>query len=61
MLTLEGMGLVRHQFQGRVQGDSMEGTVRLLREPYDRAIEMPWRAQRVAGSAYFTPTGVDAK
>jgi methyltransferase family protein len=61
MLTLDGMGLVRHQFEGRVQGDTIEGTVRLLREPYDQPTEVPWQAQRTQASAYFAPTGLDAK
>lgn len=61
MLTLDGMGLVRHQFDGRVAGDTIEGTVRLLREPYDKAIEVPWRAQRAAEATYFAPTGLDVK
>ena len=61
MLTLDGLGLVRHQFEGRVHGDKIEGTVRLLREPYDQLTELPWHAQRTSASAYFAPTGLDAK
>jgi Methyltransferase domain len=61
MLTLDGMGLVRHQFEGRVAGDTIEGTVRILREPYDKAVEVPWRAQRAATTTYFAPTGLEAK
>jgi precorrin-6B methylase 2 len=61
MLTLDGMGLVRHQFEGRVSGDTIEGTVRLLREPYDKAVEVPWRAQRTPATTYFAPTGLEAK
>jgi len=61
MLTLDGLGLVRHQFEGRVQGDKIEGTVRLLREPYDQLAEVPWQAQRTPASAYFAPTGLDTK
>jgi precorrin-6B methylase 2 len=61
MLTLDGMGLVRHQFEGRVAGDAIEGTVRVLREPYDKAVEVPWRAQRASGTTYFAPTGLEAK
>ena len=59
MLTLEGTKLIRHQFRGKVTGDSMEGTVSVLREPYEKPVEMPWRAQRVTQSAYFAPTGAD--
>ena len=61
MLTLDGMGLVRHQFEGHVQGDTIEGTARVLREPYDNAVEVPWRAQRATETTYFAPTGLDAK
>jgi hypothetical protein len=61
MLTLDGMGLVRHQFEGRVAGDAIEGTVRILREPYDKAVEVPWRAQRTANTTYFAPTGLETK
>jgi hypothetical protein len=61
MLTLDGMGLVRHQFEGRVLGDTIEGTVRLLREPYDKAVEVAWRARRSAATTYFAPTGLEAK
>ncbi len=61
MLTLDGMGLVRHQFEGRVSGDTIEGTVRILREPYDKAVEVPWRAQRTDATTYFAPTGIEAK
>ena len=61
MLTLDGMGLVRHQFEGRVLGDTIEGTARVLREPYDKAVEVPWRAQRATDTTYFAPTGLDAK
>ena len=59
MLTLEGTKLIRHQFRGKVKGDVMEGTVSVLREPYEKPIELPWRAQRVAQSTYFAPTGAD--
>jgi len=61
MMTLDGVGLVRHQFSGRVRGDVIEGTVRILHEPYDTAFELPWRAERVKTSAYFAPTGLEAK
>ena len=61
MMTLDGVGLVRHQFSGRVKGDVIEGSVRILYEPYETPFEVPWRAVRAATSAYFAPTGVDAK
>jgi precorrin-6B methylase 2 len=61
MMTLDGVGLVRHQFSGRVRGDVIEGTVRILHEPYETPFEVPWRAERVKTSAYFAPTGLEAK
>ena len=61
MMTLEGVGLVRHQFSGRVRGDVIEGTVRILHEPYETAFELPWRAERAKTSHYFAPTGLNAK
>ena len=61
MMTLDGVGLVRHQFTGRVKGDVIEGTASIKHEPYETAIELPWRARRVANSAYFAPTGVNVK
>jgi hypothetical protein len=61
MLTLDGLGLVRHQFEGQVREDKIDGTVRLMREPYDQVTEFPWQAQRTSASAYFAPTGLDTK
>lgn len=61
MMTLPGIGLTKHQFSGRVNGDVIEGTVQLLYEPYETPFERPWRAVRSATTAYFAPTGTDAK
>jgi hypothetical protein len=61
MITLEGTGFVRHQFSGRVKGDVIEGTVRILIEKPETTFELPWRATRTATSAYFAPTGVNVK
>ena len=61
MITLDGAGLARHQFSGRVKGDAIEGTVRIMHEPNDTSFELPWRAQRVSASGYFAPTGVNIK
>jgi precorrin-6B methylase 2 len=60
LLSLKGTKLIRHQFRGKVAGDVIEGTVSVLGGAYDKAVEMPWRAQRAAAkSAYFGPTGLD--
>lgn len=60
-MNVDGVGLVRHQFHGRVKGDLIEGMVSIQHEPYGEPFELPWRAERVTGSAYFAPTGVNAK
>ncbi|MDB5901693.1 MAG: putative methylase [Betaproteobacteria bacterium] len=60
LLSLEGTKLIRHQFRGRVAGDVIVGMVSVLGDTYDKAVEMPWRAERAAAkSAYFAPTGID--
>jgi hypothetical protein len=61
MMTIDGVGLVRHQYSGRVHGDVIDGTVSVMYEPYEKPLELPWRAERVRTSAYFAPTGLDAK
>ena len=61
MVTLPGVGLTRHQFSGRVKGNVMEGTVKILHEPFEKGFDLPWRAERVTKSAYFAPTGINVK
>ena len=69
MMTLEGgAGFVRHEFSGRVHGDSMQGIARVTLPPKtndeDEALEtvvLPWAAKRVAATAYFDPVGVDVR
>jgi hypothetical protein len=59
---VEGVGPTRHQFEGRVKGDSIEGTVKVTMEKIKTPLELPWRATRSAkAAAYFAPTGVDAR
>jgi hypothetical protein len=58
-MTVEGSGLVRHEFRGRVMGDRIAGTVRLNLTREEKTIEMPWQATRTATSAYFEPTGTN--
>ena len=61
-VRVDGIGVARHQFEGRVRGDVIEGTVKLLHEPHEEAYELPWRATRQPRpAAYFAPTGIDAK
>jgi hypothetical protein len=61
LISVDGAKLIRHQFNGKVRGDIIEGSVSVLREPYEQAEEIPWRAQRTASSAYFAPTGMDSE
>ena len=63
VMTVDGVGLVRHEFKGKVNGDTIVGTARVLLPPHERnnQIELPWRAVRVAKSNYFEPTGTDVK
>jgi hypothetical protein len=59
---IDGVGPTRHQFEGRVKGDSIEGTVKVTTDKFKTPVELPWRATRIAErSAYFAPTGVDAR
>jgi precorrin-6B methylase 2 len=65
-MTVEGFGYTRHEFTGRVNGDTIEGMVKVstAREGDDTAMditELPWRAKRTRESAYFAPTGVGPK
>jgi len=55
-VTLDGLGLTRHEFTGRVTGDEIVGTVQVT-PPDQPAMTLPWRARRVARSDYFAPTG----
>jgi hypothetical protein len=57
-ITVDGVGLTTHTFTGRVQGNRIQGTVKI--EAPDRPeITLPWRADRVAPSesGYFGYTG----
>ena len=52
---------VQHAFSGRVNGDTMEGTVSVLHKPSEKPTVLPWRAVRAKESAYFAPTGIASK
>ena len=55
-ITLEGLGLTRHDFSGTVNADEISGSVKVT--PLNQAtITLPWRARRNARSDYFAPTG----
>jgi predicted O-methyltransferase YrrM len=64
-MTLDGLGYARHLYTGKVNGDAIEGSVRIvLRDPVHRQLEdtfvLPWRARRSPDPGYFAPTGLDA-
>jgi len=64
-MTVDGLGYARHEFSGRMRGDSIEGTAKVLLvsdqdEDKQELIELPWRAARTATAAYLAPTGLIA-
>ena len=64
-MTVDGLGYARHEFSGRMRGDSIEGTAKVLLvsdkdEDKQELIELPWRARRTAASDYLAPTGLNA-
>ena len=55
-ITLDRLGLTRHEFSGKVEGDQIVGTVKIT--PAGQSpLTMPWRARRGERSDYFSPTG----
>jgi protein-L-isoaspartate O-methyltransferase len=68
MMTLPNLGFTRHEFTGRVTGDTMQGVVKITLPPKtneeDEELEtvvLPWQARRTATSAFLAPTGVDIR
>lgn len=58
-MTIDGAGLTRHEFAGRVRGDTITGTCRI--GPEGKAYEQPWQAQRKQTTQYFRYSGVDVR
>jgi len=59
-ITIDGLGLTQHHFEGKVGGDRIDGTVTVT--PRDKSpVTLPWVAQRAARSEYFAPTGLPEK
>jgi hypothetical protein len=56
-ITLDGLGLTEHQFTGKVDGEQMSGTVRIV-PAGQSGVTLPFRARRAAPSRYFAPTGM---
>ena len=51
-ITLDQLGLTRHEFSGKVEGDQIVGTVKVT--PAGQSpLTMPWRARRSERSDYF--------
>ena len=68
MMTMPNLGFTRHEFSGRVDGDTMQGAVKITLPPVtneeDEELEtivLPWQAKRGATSAFFSATGVDMR
>jgi hypothetical protein len=55
-ITLDAVGLARHEFSGKVDGDQIAGTVKVI-PPEQAAMTLPWRARRTGRPGYFAPTG----
>jgi hypothetical protein len=55
-ITLDQLGLTRHEFTGKVDGDQIVGTVRLI-PAGQPPLTMPWRARHSDRSDYFARTG----
>jgi hypothetical protein len=55
-ITLDGFGLTRHEFAGRVDGDQIVGTAKLT-PSQQGTFTATWRARRTAKPHYFAPTG----
>jgi precorrin-6B methylase 2 len=57
-ITLDGLGLTRHEFTGTVDGQRIRGSVKVA-PPNQPAATLPWQARRTTRSQYFAPTGTD--
>lgn len=63
-MTMDGLGYVSQRYTGKVKGTRMEGKVAVMMATQPgsddyRTRELPWRAVRMKGSAYFAPTGLE--
>ncbi len=55
-ITVDGLGLTRHEFSGKVSDEQIVGTARVT-PPEGSAVTLPFRAERTVKSRYFEPTG----
>lgn len=62
-MTLEGAGRMRHRFSGRVEDETITGTVHVVTLQGERdeetgdAVVLPWQATRTAAGAYLGHNG----
>ena len=55
-ITLDGLGLTRHEFSGTASTNEINGSVKVT--PLNQAtLTLPWRARRTDRSDYYAPTG----
>jgi hypothetical protein len=55
-ITLDQLGLTRHEFSGKVEGNQIDGTVKVT--PAGQSPQtLPWRGRRSERSDYFARTG----
>ena len=55
-ITLDGFGLTRHEFTGKVSRNRIHGSVTIT-PPSQPPATLPWEARRTTPSRYFAPTG----
>jgi hypothetical protein len=55
-ITLDQLGLTRHEFSGKVEKDQIVGTVKVT-PAGQPPLMLPWRARRSERSDYFAKTG----
>jgi hypothetical protein len=55
-ITIDGLGLTRHEFRGTVDGDEIRGTITVT-PANEQPQTVPWRARKTDKSDYFAPTG----
>jgi Methyltransferase domain len=64
-MTRDGTGPTRHEFNGRVSGDRIIGTVRTVQfkgeQEISEGLTLQWQATRAASSAHFAPTGLEKR
>lgn len=58
-ITLDGIGLTRHEFSGKVSGDQIVGSAKVTPRE-GSAAAVPFRAERTMKSRYLAPTGTDS-